>query len=202
MAAGIERVLPMKIGLLGGTFDPPHHGHLIMADEAMSACGLDEVWFLPSHIPPHLERKATRRTTPVHHRIEMVRLAIQGNDRFKLSLVEVERKGRSYTYDTLMELGERYPQHDFHFIIGADMVNDLPKWHRFEEIKASVQFIGLNRPGIVAHPPDGVAIEFVDMPEIAISSSMIRERIRLRQPWRYLLPEAVKTYIEENDLYG
>ncbi|MGV3487555.1 MAG: nicotinate-nucleotide adenylyltransferase [Tuberibacillus sp.] len=191
----------MKIGLLGGTFDPPHFGHLIMAEEALMQCALDEIWFLPSYLPPHAERKTSAHPLSAEHRLEMVQLAISGNARFQLSLIEYERKGKSYTYKTIHELREKYPEHQFYFIIGADMVNDLPKWVRFDEIKRQVTFIGFNRAGVVWHAPEGVHIIKAVMPEIGISSSIVRKKIGEQGAWHYLVPDQVKKYIEVNGLY-
>ncbi|GGH84880.1 nicotinate-nucleotide adenylyltransferase [Pullulanibacillus pueri] len=190
-----------RIGLFGGAFDPPHTGHLILAAEAAEAADLDEVWFLPSYIPPHLERKHSQRISSAQSRIDMVRLSIEGESKFRLSLVEYEREGKSYTYDTVAILKEQYPDHVFYFIIGGDMVNDLPQWYKFEELKTSVNFLATKRAGVPLHPIEGMNIQYFDMPLIEISSSMIRERYRTGKPWHYFLPVAVKNYIEENGLY-
>ena len=191
----------MKIGLLGGTFDPPHLGHLIMADEALYQCGLDEVWFLPSFEPPHAERKTSSHPIAAEHRLEMVQRAIQDDRRFKLSTIEYERRGKSYTYETIEELNEKFPEHQFYFIIGADMVNDLPKWVRFDEIKKRITFIGFNRADVDFHPPRDVKMLKAEMPDIGISSSLVRRRIHDKGAWHYFVPEAVKNYIEVNGLY-
>jgi nicotinate-nucleotide adenylyltransferase len=192
----------VKVGLLGGTFDPPHLGHLIMAEEALVRLALDEIWFLPSYLPPHAERKASATPESSEHRLEMVRLAIKGNRHFKLSLVEIERKGKSYTYETIAVLREQFPAYQFYFIIGADMVNDLPKWAHFDELKQSVTFIGFNRSGVHWQAPEDVQLVKAEMPEIGISSSLIRKRIKEKGAWHYLVPEPVKKYIEVNGLYG
>ena len=190
-----------KVGLFGGAFDPPHIGHLILAAEAKAAANLDEVWFIPSFIPPHLERKHSKVITNAKARIEMVRLAIEEEPGFELSLVEYEREGKSYTYDTVTALQHKHPQHDFYFIIGGDMVNDLPKWYRFEELRASLKFLATSRAGVVTHEIPGVDIQYFDMPQLEISSTMIRERHRQGKPWHYFLPKNVKKYIEEIGLY-
>lgn len=186
-----------KVGILGGTFDPPHLGHLIIAQEALEACHLDEVWFLPSFIPPHKERVVTA----AEHRIKMVEQAIKDNASFKLSLLEYNRKGRSYTYDTLKELRENYPNDSFYFIIGADMVNDIPNWYRAEDLNDLAHFIGFCRPGFTITSPNEVDIISLEMPEVDISSSMIRSRIKEQRHYRYFLTESVKNYIEEKGLY-
>lgn len=187
----------MEIGLFGGTFNPPHLGHLIMAEEARVKGGLDEVWFLPTYLPPHKDRPVT----PAHDRIEMVKLAINTNPYFKLSLIEMERKGRSFTYETLSALKEQHPSDTFYFIIGGDMVLDLPNWHRADELKQEVKFIGLTRPGFSVEDVGGFDVSLIDMPGIEISSTMIRERIKKDLPFRYYVLEKVRIYIEENKLY-
>lgn len=186
-----------KIGLLGGTFDPPHLGHLLIAEESLEACQLDEVWFMPSYLPPHKERKVT----PFSDRIEMVRRAIEDNPEFKLSMIEIERKGRSYTFDTLKELTHRYPLNKFFFIIGADMVNDLPNWYKIDDLVTLTSFIGLKRPGYEFTQPVQTKIISVDMPQFDVSSSFIRKRIKSHHSCRYFLCENVKDYIKERHLY-
>lgn len=188
-----------KIGLLGGTFDPPHIGHLMIAQEALESCHLDEVWFLPSYIPPHKHRKVA--STDVRHRVEMVRRAIADNEYFKLSFVEVERKGRSYTADTLKELKTQYPDDQFFFILGADMVSDLPTWHKIDELIRLTSFIGFKRPGYTMSPPADTDMIEIDMPQVDISSSFIRKRLKANRSCRYFLCRSVKKYIEEQKLY-
>ncbi|GGE43360.1 nicotinate-nucleotide adenylyltransferase [Pullulanibacillus camelliae] len=190
-----------RIGLLGGAFDPPHLGHLILASEAYAAAKLDEVWFLPSYIPPHMERKHAATVSDAEKRIAMLRLAIADNPNFDLCTVEMDRKGKSYTYDTIKHLNAAYPDAQFYFIIGADMVNDLPNWYRFAELKQQVKFLATTRAGVNIHPIEGMAIDYFDMPMIEISSTDIRSRYRSEKPWQYFLPKQVKTYIEENGLY-
>lgn len=187
----------MKIGLLGGTFDPPHFGHLIMAEEARVFGGLDEIWFLPAYIPPH----KSEHVTEAQFRIKMVEVAISSNSFFKLSSIEYERKGLSYTYDTILALKEQSPKNDFYFILGGDMVKDLPSWHRAEELKNLIKFIGITRPGFPVDQIVGFDLQLIEMPGIDISSTMIRERIEKKKPFRYFLPEEVRHYIEEKKLY-
>ncbi|RYL91554.1 nicotinate-nucleotide adenylyltransferase [Sporolactobacillus sp. THM7-4] len=188
-----------KIGLLGGTFDPPHFAHLLIAEEALERCGLDEIWFLPSYIPPHKQGKVAH--TSAENRVEMVRLAIQDNDRFRLSMIEINRKGRSYTVDTLRELKEKYPHEQFFFILGADMVNDLPTWHNIDELCRLTSFIGFRRPGYHTDHPENANVIYIDMPQVDISSSYLRDRLKAGRTCRYFLPDAVRKYIEERRLY-
>src|SRR5690554_2381696 len=137
----------MNIGIMGGTFDPLHLGHLLVAEQAREQMSLDEVWFMPSNQPPHKDQQP--KANPIH-RLEMVRLAIADHPQFKLCDLEFERGGTSYSVDTAYELKERYPEHHFHWIIGADMVQYLTKWFKIKEMIGLVSFIGLDRPGYEA----------------------------------------------------
>jgi nicotinate (nicotinamide) nucleotide adenylyltransferase len=188
-----------KIGLMGGTFDPPHLMHLLIAQEALESCRLDEVWFLPSYDPPHIQGKVAQ--TSVADRVQMVRKAISGNDRFRISLVEVERGGKSYTVETLRELTVKFPESRFYFILGADMVDDLPTWHGIEDLCRLTSFIGFRRPGFPAANPAHADVTYIDMPLIDISSSLIRDRLQEGRTCRYFMPDAVIDYIKGRHLY-
>lgn len=185
-----------KIGLLGGTFNPPHIGHLIIADQVKDQLGLEKVWFLPSANPPHA---AGKETIAADYRVEMVKRAIQGNPDFALELAEIKRGGKSYTADTIAELNEAYPEIDFYFIIGGDMVVDLPTWHNVDELVKRVQFVAANRPSYSTETPYPVI--WVDIPDIIISSTEIRRKITEGCSVNYLLPYTVRQYIEEKGLY-
>ncbi|OEH93674.1 nicotinate-nucleotide adenylyltransferase [Bacillus solimangrovi] len=185
-----------KIGLIGGTFDPPHNGHLLIAQEVLIALSLDEIWFIPSNIPPHKSREITSSK----HRIEMVKRAIESNDNFKINLIEFEREGRSYTVDTIKVLKELYKEYTFYFIIGSDMVEYLPKWHEVDELMKLIQFVGMKRPGYEMETK--YPLIQIEAPQIDLSSTSLRERCERGGNTVYLLPENVKTYIEENNLYG
>lgn len=189
----------MKIGILGGTFDPPHFGHLLIAEQARETCGLDEVWFMPTKIPPH---KAGSNLCLDEDRIEMVRQAISSNPFFQLSLIEFERSGPSYTIETIKELKKRYEDHQFYFIIGGDMVNYLPKWKDIDELLLLITFIGIRRPGHLLKPIFSDKVVLVEAPQLEISSSEIRERLSNNQSVRYLLPETVIDFIKQRDIYG
>ncbi|WP_096201339.1 nicotinate-nucleotide adenylyltransferase [Bacillus sp. FJAT-45350] len=188
-----------KIGILGGTFDPPHYGHLLIAEEAMCQCELDEIWFIPSQVPPHKEREDL---TLSEDRMKMVELAIYENDNFFLSTVELEREGRSYTVDTMRLLTEQYPTYQFYFIIGGDMIDFLPKWESINELIQLVTFIGVKRPGYPSESPYPKHVIEIEAPQVDISSSDIRERVAEGKNIRYLLPDNVRVYIEERGLYG
>ncbi|MGM8364646.1 nicotinate-nucleotide adenylyltransferase [Virgibacillus sp. W0181] len=185
----------MQIGILGGTFDPPHMGHLIIAEEVKNALQLDEIWFIPSYDPPH----KNKAMIDANHRINMLQLAIQGNDHFKLNTLEIDRSGISYTVDTIKELKEEYPGYTFYFIIGADMVEYLPKWKHVDELVKLMNFVGVERPGFQVET--SYPLLEVDIPVFDISSSFIRERLRNNQTVTYLIPERVNTYIKERRLY-
>lgn len=186
-----------KIGILGGTFDPPHFGHLIMANEVASQLNLDSVWFLPNQVPPH--KVKTSSTTTVE-RLHMLEKATENNPLFRIETIEFSRSGPSYTIETMAILKKEYPEHEFYFIIGADMIEYLPKWYKINELVQLVHFVGVKRPGFSTESI--FPIIYVDAPLIDISSKMIRNRITNKETIRYLLPESVRIYIKENHLYG
>ena len=188
----------MHIGLLGGTFDPPHYGHMIMAEEALTQCSLDEVWFLPSFIPPHKDRSVTES----EDRLKMVELAVSDNPRFTVTKEELDREGKSYTFETVRAFKEKYPEHHFYFILGGDMVVDLPNWHNYAYLADAIEFIGVGRPGTEMAVPEGVKMNVIEMPGIDISSTLIREKAENHANIRYYIPEKVRRYIEENNIYG
>lgn len=189
-----------RIGVYGGTFDPVHTVHLIVAERARDTLELDEIWLMPARIPPHKQDKVI---TADHHRIEMLRRAVAGNPFFQISTVEldVQESVPSYTYDTMCKLMAAHQDVDFFFIIGGDMVEYLPKWHRVNELLRMVQFVALARPGYSMSTPYREWLIEVDMPQLDIASSQVRDLIRSGHSIRYLVPEAVRLYIEENGLY-
>ncbi|NMO94879.1 nicotinate-nucleotide adenylyltransferase [Paenibacillus lemnae] len=193
----------MKTGIMGGTFDPIHIGHLMAAEAARDACGLEEVWFMPSHTPPHKQQAGVTGEM----RLDMTEKAISSNPHFRLLDVEVKRQGVSYTVDTIRDLKKEWPEHDFHFIIGADMVNYLPKWNRIQELADMLSFIGLNRPGSpldTEQLPDFLKrrVHIVDMPMLDISSSDIRHKAENGESIRYMVPDPVYEYISRSGIYG
>ncbi|MGM9987675.1 MAG: nicotinate-nucleotide adenylyltransferase [Bacillaceae bacterium] len=185
-----------KIGLMGGTFNPPHIGHCIVAKEVQEACGLDEIWFVVSGVPPHKE--STEIASNIDRK-KMVEAAIEGEPSFSICTIELEREGITYTYDTMKELVKRYPDDAFYFIIGGDMVEYLPKWYRIDELIKLVTFIGVGRPGYERISP--YPVQMVDVLQIDISSSLIRERIKEGRNIKYFVPDGVYTYIREKALY-
>lgn len=184
-----------KIGLLGGTFDPPHVGHLLIAEEVFEKLHLDEVWFIPSYTPPHKEGAKTS----AEHRVKMLQLAIKGHPNFSVNSVEVDRKGVSYTVETLDYMKAEHPNKEFYFIIGADMVEYLPKWNRIEDLYKLVKFVGVKRSGYTL--TDNQHVIELEIPSVDVSSTMIRNRIKKGLSTRYLIPERVRDYIKEHHLY-
>lgn len=186
--------------MYGGTFDPVHTVHLIVAERARDALELDEIWLMPARIPPH---KQDQVITDDRHRIEMLRLAAAGNERFHVTTVELDAQSGtpSYTYDTMSQLVATYKDVEFFFIIGGDMVEYLPKWHRVDELLCLVRFVALARPGYSMDTPYREWLTEVEMPQLDVSSSQIRRLVREGHSIRYLVPEAVRLYIEENRLY-
>ncbi|MGD8188978.1 nicotinate-nucleotide adenylyltransferase [Brevibacillus ginsengisoli] len=188
-----------RVGILGGTFNPIHNGHLLIAEQAREQAELDEVWFMPAHIPPHKESAHLISST---HRLQMVDLAISDHPAFFSLDVELKREGRSYTIDTMEELTSTYPGYAFFFIVGGDMLQILPKWHRFADLTKLVHFIGFARPGTdydeqLLKP----FVTFVDVPNWDISSTDIREKANKSRSLRYLVPPVVECYLKEHKLY-
>lgn len=185
----------MRLGVLGGTFDPIHIGHLILGEAAREQLGLDRVLFVPTGVQ---WRKAGREIAPAEHRVAMVRLAVEDNPAFAVSTAEVERPGPSYTADTLEELAKT-PGAELFFIVGRDAYEDLPNWVRPERIRELATVVVAARHGesLEVKPP-AVRLE---MPEIGASATDIRERVAAGRTIRYLAPAAVEGYIREHRLY-
>lgn len=186
-----------KVGLLGGTFNPPHIGHLIMANEVMHALQLDEVRLMPTSIPPH---KADPSDATQEQRLRMVELAVSGIPGLTASSFEVDRGGVSYTFDTMKALKELEPDTEFHFIIGGDMIDMLHNWYKIDELMKIVTFVGVGRPGTVGETQ--YPITMVQIPEIDLSSTLIRNRLQTGGTIQFLVPESIGTYILQEELYG
>lgn len=192
-----------RVGIMGGAFDPVHLGHLLAAEAAREQYGLEEVWFMPSHIPPHKHQAGVSGK----QRLEMVEAATRANPAFKPLDIELRRGGVSYTVDTIREARREHPDLDLYFIIGADMVNYLPKWEGIEELTGMLKFIGLQRPGSFLELdalPDHIqqAVHLADMPLVDISSSLVRKRLASGKSVRYMVPDEVHEYIVRSGLYG
>jgi nicotinate-nucleotide adenylyltransferase len=196
-----------RLGLFGGTFDPPHVGHLILASEARSQLDLTRVLWTVTPDPPH---KQDQFITSLQHRLAMVRLAIQYDPRFEISDIELNRPGPHYTVDTIRLLAEQNPRAEIVPIIGGDSLHDLPTWHRPRELIYAAHWVGvMRRPG---EEPDlkelerelpGISskIHYVDAPLLEIASREIRSRVASGRPYRYYLPNPVYEYIQKNHLY-
>ncbi|MNW46584.1 putative nicotinate-nucleotide adenylyltransferase [compost metagenome] len=192
-----------KVGIMGGAFDPIHLGHLLAAEAAREQYQLEEVWFMPSHIPPHKHQAGVSG----QQRLEMVVAATHNHPAFRPLDIELQRGGISYTINTVKELHKQYPDVEFYFIIGADMVNYLPKWEGIEELTTLLHFIGLQRPGSFMELdllPSYIqeAVKLAEMPLVDISSSLIRRRIAQGLSVRYMVPEVVYEYMIRSGLYG
>jgi nicotinate-nucleotide adenylyltransferase len=195
--------LPVRrIGVFGGTFDPPHLGHLVAASEAASRCALDEVVFVPTGDP---WQKQHLKITDASARLAMTRLAVESDPLFRVSTCDIEREGATYAVDTVADVRAEYDEDvELYFIIGADSLENLHTWHRVEELCKAVKFIALNRPGHSRREVDtsfGAQVEFIDMPAVDVSSTECRQRVRDGQPIRYLVPDAVEAYVREHGLY-
>ncbi|NLK07213.1 MAG: nicotinate-nucleotide adenylyltransferase [Firmicutes bacterium] len=198
-----------QIGVMGGTFDPIHYGHLAAAEEAKEAFNLDQVIFVPAGIPPH---KDEQQVTSAHHRYLMTLLAIMGNPGFEISRVDLDRKQVTYTVDTLRDLRRLLPECELYFITGADAILEILSWKAADEVLSLAEFIAVTRPGYgldqlaVALGPLYESfkerIHILTMPPMGISSTDIRERLAKDRSIRYLLPEIVINYIHKEGLYS
>lgn len=205
-----ENTTRQRIGLYGGTFDPIHVGHLLVAEQVCEKLRLDCVYFLPAATAPH---KVDHKSLDAKHRLKMVRLATGGNPRFRVDDRELRRGGTSYTVDTLSELTQEQPNHDFVFIIGNDSLEELHTWREPARI-CELAFVAVAARGGQAEPDmnkllkylpadqqSDLASHLVAMPQIEISSTEIRENIRHSRSVRYQLHPAVEAYIATNELY-
>lgn len=190
----------IRIGILGGTFNPIHLGHLLIAQDAVEAAKLDRVLFIPSATPPH---KVLAGDISAVHRLRMVELAIAGDKRFRVDDLEIRRGGKSYSVDTLTELRRRHPRTDFHFIIGADSLDELHLWKDAPRLVKLCQFIAVTRPGYKGKPAriPGLRYRLLDTHPSDIASRDIRDRAGRGKSIRYLVPDAVVGYIRAQKLY-
>lgn len=191
----------MDVGLFGGTFNPPHLAHLVIAEVVRDQFGLDEVLWMPSRNPPH---KDDDDVAPAACRLAMTRLTVQDNPSFRASKMEMERDGPSYTVETLRQLQKCHPSASFSLIIGGDSLRTFDEWHRGNEIIERAPLIVYDRPHAGESeeclPPQD-RVHFVDAPMIDISSTDIRARCRKGQSIRYMVPEPVRTYIRKHGIY-
>jgi nicotinate-nucleotide adenylyltransferase len=212
----------MKIGLMGGTFNPVHIAHLRIAEEARELCGLDRLLFIPAADPPH---KQLAGDVPFSSRCEMVRMAISGNPFFEISEIEGQRSGKSYSIDTISQLRREHPEDELYFIIGSDSFLEMPMWRRYAEIFQGCSLIVLQRPGSPVDDPStalsaeireqfsycgtdkklihsaGTSVCFLTGCLLEISSSMIRKLVGAGRSIKYLVPPEVEAYIKEQRIY-
>lgn len=194
-----ERRAP-RIGIMGGTFDPIHHGHLVAASEVQDAFGLDEVIFVPTWAQPF---KKNRRVSEAEHRYLMTVIATASNPRFTVSRVDIDRGGTTYTIDTLHDIAKEYPGAELYFITGADALAQILTWKDAEELFTLARMVGVTRPGHVLDrselPQDRVSL--MEVPAMAISSTDCRDRVSMGVPVWYLVPDGVVQYIRKYGLY-
>lgn len=207
LSARALRDAVLRVGVLGGSFDPPHIGHLILAEEARDQLGLDKVLFAPAGQQP---LKQGQKVTAAEDRVRMTELAIADNPSFELSRGDVDRPGPHYTVDLIAIIAAQLPPHaEIHFLMGFDSLRDLPKWREPEKLIRIARLVALTRPDA---PIDWDALEsalpgvrervrLLDMPELEIASRDLRERMRTGRSIRYMVTDAVRAYIEEKSLY-
>jgi nicotinate-nucleotide adenylyltransferase len=197
----------MRIGVIGGTFDPPHLGHLIVAQETHVRLDLERIVFVPAGQPPH---KRNQSITDAEHRVAMVELAIARDDRFALSRVDVDRPGPCYSVDTVRLLQEAWGKDAaIYFVIGGDSLRDLPKWHQPQRLLHMCQVVAVDRPDYPtdlaeierALPGAARLIKRMAIPTVNISSTQIRERVVKGWPIRYLVSDPVARYVQQHHLY-
>jgi nicotinate-nucleotide adenylyltransferase len=199
--------LTVQLGLLGGTFNPPHHGHLVMAQEALDQLGLDEVWLVPVAVPPH---KALPDDPGGEVRARLCELAVGDDPRFAVSRMELGREGPSFTVDTLRALHADRPEAELTFIVGADNAHGLPSWREPEAVLGLARLAVAERDGVrredlaerLAPMHDGTRVAFFDMPRMDLSSTVLRRRVAEGRPIRFYVPDAVAEEIARRGLYA
>jgi len=195
-----------RIGIFGGTFDPPHYAHLILAEHTVEQLELDKVLWVPAGDPPH---KQGEKLSPIENRIEMLELALAGNPAFSLSRVDAERPGPHYTVDMVRVIAEIYPESDLFFLMGGDSLDDLMSWHKPEQLITLSNIAVMHRPSTQVDmvrlekvlPGLSERVEILDAPLVEIASSVIRDYCAGGRSIRYMLPDAVRKYIDEHMLY-
>jgi nicotinate-nucleotide adenylyltransferase len=198
----------LRVGILGGTFNPPHIGHLVCAQEAYAGLGLDRVLLVPVREPPH---KAIEADPGCEHRVQLCELAVADDERFGVSRVDADRPGPSWTVDTLRRLHAEAREHDLTFIVGGDMAYSLPTWREPAAVLELAELGVAEREGVgradIAEalsplPNARERVRFFEMPRIDVSSSYIRRQVAAGRPVRYLVPDPVADYMRSHDLYG
>ncbi len=198
----------MRVGVLGGTFDPIHFGHLVAAEEVRAQLALDRVVFVPAGLPPH---KLTEAITAVEHRLAMVKLAIASNPYFTVSGVDIDRFGPCYTVDTMQLLRDDWGSGvELYFIMGSDSLADIPTWHQPQRLIRLCRLAAVERPGYRVDmeqlerllPGITARTHFVNSPQLDISSTDLQRRVREGLPIKYQVPEVVEDYIYQHGLYA
>jgi len=188
----------LRLGVMGGTFDPIHHGHLVAASEVAARFELDEVVFVPTGEP---WQKANRSVSEAEHRYLMTVIATAANPRFTVSRVDIERPGLTYTIDTLRDLKRMRPEADLFFITGADAMAQIMSWKDSDELWSLAHFVGVTRPGHVLDDAGRKDVSLLEVPAMAISSTDCRDRVAASRPVWYLVPDGVVQYIGKHGLY-
>lgn len=195
---GSTRRGPLRLGIFGGTFDPVHHGHLILARDALEQARLDAILFVPCAQSPH---KSARPLTGNAERVAMLKLALKGEPRFWLSRCELDRSGPSYAIDTAAEIGEAFPRAELFWLIGEDQLNRLHEWHRWPELRKQIKFLLLARTGDGLKKKAGPVLGLPRPRRIDISASEIRHRLKSRLSIDHLVPAPVAAYLKRKGLY-
>ncbi|MGP9528288.1 nicotinate-nucleotide adenylyltransferase [Arthrobacter sp. S41] len=198
MAERQHRDRPLRLGVMGGTFDPIHNGHLVAASEVAAELNLDEVVFVPTGQP---WQKADKQVTSPEHRYLMTVIATASNPRFTVSRVDIDREGATYTRDTLLDLRAQRPEAELFFITGADAMSQIMSWRDIDQVWDLAHFVGVSRPGYVMSDLGRENVSQLEIPALAISSTDCRERVAQEKPVWYLVPDGVVQYIAKYGLY-
>lgn len=189
----------MRVGIFGGTFDPPHVGHLIVAQDALDLLPLDSVLFIPARVPPH---KQHENITDAAVRLRMIMAATEHDARFTVSDMELRRSGPSFTVDTLRELHEQHPRNELFLLLGVDQVHEFASWREPQEVLKHARLVMLTRSGIEEPPTGDIVHETLAVTRVDISSTLVRQRVAAGQSVRYLVPEPVEKIIAAERLYS
>ncbi|MFV0523229.1 MAG: nicotinate-nucleotide adenylyltransferase [Acidimicrobiales bacterium] len=198
--SGTRSPEPRRVALLGGTFDPPHIGHLVLADQTLDQLGVDEVWLVVSNQP--WQKVGSREITPAPVRLELVEAAVAGRPGLTASAVEIELGGPSYTFDTLDALHRDHPDDEFSLVMGIDAAAGLDTWHRAEELRDRCRIVVANRPGADDQPlPEGWTVDRLAIPALDVSSTELRQLVAAGRSIRYLTPDGVIQRLDRAGLY-
>ncbi|GAA2968763.1 nicotinate-nucleotide adenylyltransferase [Glutamicibacter bergerei] len=198
MADPKDKNRPLRLGVMGGTFDPIHNGHLVAASEVASEYDLDEVVFVPTGQP---WQKSTRDVSAAEHRYLMTVIATASNPGFTVSRVDIDREGATYTHDTLLDLRAERPEAELFFITGADALSRIASWKDIDQVWDLAHFVGVSRPGHVLPELHQENVSLLEIPALAISSTDCRGRVAQGKPVWYLVPDGVVQYIAKYGLY-